>query len=66
MAVKKEADCLREERATLLKNTEELKALIESDEFKKFNLMKQGNLKVQLEAMTIYMNILKIRLKEVE
>lgn len=57
---------LVEENKILEKYLKVTKALINSKEFEKFNLLKQDNLKVQLEAMTVYYNTLQVRLKEVK
>lgn len=61
----KEKDELIKEKASLEKYLKKLKDLINSEKFKTFNLLKQDNLKVQLEAMTVYLNTLKIRIEEV-
>lgn len=62
----KEKDELIKEKASLEKYLKKLTELIRSEKFKTFGLMKQDNSKVQLEAMTVYLNVLKKRIEEVE
>lgn len=61
----KEKKELVDEKTSLEKYIVKLKKLISSKEFESFNLLKRDNFKVQLEAMTVYDNTLKVRLEEV-